>query len=92
MKEFVDLRALNQNMAIILDSDKDSPGAELKPAVSRLKSDLSGGGGLVWITEGREVENYINPQILHEALKNTHSTSYKAPAETSPYDHAFYFE
>ena len=92
LKEFIDLRALNQNMAIILDSDKDGPRAKLKPAVSRLKSDLSDGGGLVWITKGREVENYIDPELLHEALEKTHSTSYERPAETGPYDHAFYFE
>lgn len=92
LKEFIDLRSLNQNMAIILDSDKDGPRAKLKPAVSRLKSDLSDGGGVVWITKGREVENYIHPELLHEALRSTHSTSYKAPAETGPYDHAFYFE
>jgi hypothetical protein len=75
LKEFIDLRALNQNIAIILDSDKDGPRAKLKPAVSRLKSDLSDGGGLVWITKRREVENYINPELLHEAPENTHSTS-----------------
>lgn len=92
LKEFIDLRALNQNMAIILDSDKDGPRAKLKPAVSRLKSDLSDGGGLVWITKGREIENYIDPKLLHEALKNTHPTSYKGPEKTGQYDHAFHFE
>ena len=92
LKEFIDLRALNQNMAIILDSDKNDRRAKLKPAVERLKRDLSDRGGLVWITNGREVENYISPELLHEALKNTHSNSYKGPAETGQYDHAFYFE
>lgn len=92
LKEFIDLRALNQNMVIILDSDKDGPRAKLKPAVSRLMRDLSDGGGLVWITEGREVENYVDPKLLHEALGNIHSTTYKGPAETGQYDNAFYFE
>jgi energy-coupling factor transporter ATP-binding protein EcfA2 len=92
LKEFIDLRALNQNMAIVLDSDKDGPRAKLKPAVSRLKRELSDGGGLVWITKGREVENYVDANLLHEALKDTHSTSYKGVVETGPYDHAFYFE
>ncbi|OAN86078.1 ATP-dependent nuclease [Sulfitobacter geojensis] len=92
LKEFIDLRALNQNMAIILDSDKDGPRAKLKPAVSRLKSELSDGGGLVWITKGREVENYVDADLLHEALKDTHPTSYKSTVETGLYDHAFYFK
>ncbi|PIE15324.1 MAG: OLD family endonuclease [Rhodobacterales bacterium] len=92
LKEFIDLRALNQNMAIVLDSDKDGPRAKLKPAVSRLKSELSGGGGLVWITKGREVENYVDANLMHEALKETHPSSYKGTVETGPYDHAFYFE
>lgn len=92
LNEFIDLRALNQNMAIVLDSDKDSPRAKLKPAVSRLKSELSYGDGVVWITKGREVENYVEADLLHEALKETHPSSYKGPAETGQYDHAFYFE
>lgn len=92
LKEFIDLRALNQNMAIVLDSDKDGPRAKLKPAVSRLKSELSDGSGLVWITKGREVENYVDADLLHEALKETHPSSYKGTVETGPYDHAFYFE
>ncbi|WP_065322700.1 AAA family ATPase [Tritonibacter mobilis] len=92
LQEFIDLRALNQNMAIILDSDKDGPRVKLKPAVNRLKSELSDGNGLVWITKGREVENYVDPVLLHEALKSTHSSSYKGPVATGQYDHAFYFE
>jgi len=92
LQEFIDLRALNQNMAIILDSDKDGPRAKLKPAVNRLKSELSDGNGLVWITKGREVENYVDPVLLHEALESTHSSSYKGPVATGQYDHAFYFE
>lgn len=92
LREFIDLRALNQNMAIVLDSDKDGPRAKLKPAVSRLKNELSVGGGLVWITKGREVENYIDSDLLHEALKDTHPSSYKGSDDTGPYDHAYYFE
>ncbi len=92
LKEFIDLRALNRNMAIVLDSDKDGPRAKLKPAVSRLERELSDGGGQVWITKGREVENYIDAELLHEALKDTHSSSYKGRVATGPYDHAFYFE
>ena len=92
LKEFIDLKALNQNMAIVLDSDKDGPRTKLKPAVSRLKNELSTGSGLVWITKGREIENYIDVDLLHEALKDTHSSCYKGPFKTGPYDHAYYFE
>ncbi|NOE28351.1 hypothetical protein [Ruegeria sp. HKCCD6157] len=47
---------------------------------------------MVWVTKGREVENYVDPIDLHEALKSIHSTIYKEPLETGRFDHAFYFK
>ncbi|MCK7613075.1 AAA family ATPase [Roseibium sediminicola] len=94
IKEFIDLKLLNQNMAIVLDSDKDSPRAKLKPAVDRINKDFSDKkeNSMVWITKGREVENYVNPDVLHDALKRTHPTLYKGPTQFGPYDNSFHFE
>ncbi len=90
--DFIKLRELNRNLAVIIDSDKASAQAKLKPAALRIKNEMSDGGGLVWITKGREIENYVDPELLQSALKSCHPKIYKAPDKVGPYDHAFYFE
>ncbi|UFI03644.1 AAA family ATPase [Roseibium aggregatum] len=94
LKEFIDLKLLNQNMAIVLDSDKSSEKAKLKNAVTRIKKEFDeiGESSAVWITKGREVENYVEPETLHLALKQTHPTIYKGPSSIGQFDNSFYFE
>lgn len=89
--EFIDLKALNQNMAIVLDSDKDKARGKLKPAVRRLRSELDDANSMVWVTRGREIENYVDPETLHQALQTVHSSIYKKPIATGQYDNSFYF-
>jgi hypothetical protein len=90
--DFIKLQELNRNFVIVVDSDRASPTDELKPAAQRLCRELHGGEGKVWITHGREIENYIEPDVLHAALKKHHSTLYEGPDQTGEHDHAFYFE
>lgn len=89
--EFIKLREINRNMAIILDSDRESEADELKPHVARIVEEMTNGPGVVWVTAGREIENYIEGTALQAALKKVHSRTYKAPCKTGQFDHAFYF-
>lgn len=89
---FIKLRDLNRNIAVVIDSDKDGPCTQLKPAARRLKEEMSKDGGIVWITEGREIENYLPHEQLQEALRKRHAKVYGAPLANGAYDHAFYFE
>ncbi len=91
LEQFIRLRQLNRNMAMIVDSDKETSRAKLKPAVKRLKTEMADGAGLIWITKGREIENYVDPEQLHAALKQRHPKVYGAQASIGPYDHAFHF-
>jgi hypothetical protein len=91
LKDFIRLRDLNSNMVVLIDSDRDKENAPLKPHAERLRSELTGAGCMVWITEGREIENYVQATSLQEALKSIHSKIYLEPAKTGKYDHAFYF-
>lgn len=88
---FIELRKLNRNMAIILDSDRGCEDADLKPHAERIRHEIEEEGGLVWITKGREIENYVDGDKLQEALKAIHSRIYGRPGPTGPFDHAFYF-
>lgn len=91
VEKFIRLRDINRNMAILIDSDRDAEAAPLKINVERISKGMNSGDGMVWITQGREVENYVDGTKLQDALKAVHSTLYKAPGKTGPYDHAFYF-
>jgi hypothetical protein len=89
--DFIKLRDLNRNIAVVIDSDRDKPRAQLKPAVRRLKEEMSENGGVVWVTKGREIENYVPFDRLQEALRDRHPKVYGAPLASGAYEHAFYF-
>lgn len=91
VEEFIRLRQLNRNLAIVIDSDKNSPQSRLKPAAQRLLEEMKDSESIVWITKGREIENYVDPTVLQEALKTLHPSIYLKPDKVGPYDHAFYF-
>lgn len=90
--DFIKLRDLNRNIAVVIDSDKDTPRAQLKPATKRLKEEMSKVGGIVWVTKGREIENYLLHDRLQDTLRARHPKVYGAPLAGGAYDHAFYFE
>ncbi|GHA63022.1 hypothetical protein GCM10008927_30510 [Amylibacter ulvae] len=78
-------------MAIVLDSDKGDDESELKPHAQRIVTEMSEGAGVVWVTAGREIENYVDGGELQSALKTLHPRLYKKAGKTGQYDHAFYF-
>ena len=89
--KFIELRRLNRNTAIVLDSDRESADAPLKSNAQRIVDEMGKDGGIVWVTAGREVENYVDGDRIQAALKAIHPRLYKAPCPTGPFDHAFYF-
>jgi hypothetical protein len=91
MDEFIKLRDLNRNMAIIIDSDRECGTADLKPHAQRLLEEMNNNGGFVWITAGREMENYVEGARLQKALRELHPRLFVAEGKTGQYDHAFYF-
>lgn len=91
VSNFVSLRQINQNMILVVDSDKERADASLKGNVQRLVSELGEDSDAIWISAGREIENYIDPLLLHEALQAVHSKTYIAPASTGQFDHSFYY-
>lgn len=91
LAEFIKLRDLNRNMAIVLDSDRDAATSALKPQAERLVDDMGKGAGVAWVTAGREVENYVDGSKLQAALKQQHGRLYLEAGKTGQFDHAFYF-
>jgi hypothetical protein len=89
--EFIDLKALNRNTAIIIDSDKSKPNDKINPTKSRLMKEFQS-GGVSWVTAGREIENYVDHQTLHEAIKIVYGDVYDKPLASTKYSHALHFK
>lgn len=89
--DFIRLRLLGRHMAVLIDSDRDSAKAPLKPAAARLQAEGAQADVLVWVTEGREVENYLPGDAVQAALQKIHPKRYQAPSAHGPYDHSYYF-
>lgn len=92
LDDFIKLRELNRNMAIVLDSDRSSESDALKPHAKRLVDEMGQGVGRAWVTAGREIENYVEGSKLQDALKEVHPQIYKTAGKTGKFDHSFYFK
>lgn len=70
--DLISLKQLNRNSAIIIDSDKSAENSEINPTKQRLQLEFNKKSGFCWITEGKEIENYIPDYILSEAIGKIH--------------------
>jgi len=91
VRELIELRNLNRNSAMIIDSDRNRKNDPINKTKERLKSQFAEAPGMVWITAGREIENYIDHATLQEAVAKVHATKYGKPHKAGPFDHALHF-
>ncbi|NOU06589.1 MAG: ATP-binding protein [Hyphomicrobiaceae bacterium] len=68
-RELIDLLPINRFPAIILDSDKRKKGQQLNSTKRRLCAEFEKINGFSWVTEGREIENYVPYDIREQTLK-----------------------
>ena len=73
----VNTLSINRNVALLMDSDRHlgggrtAQGRTRKPRLGindtkkRIKEEIASVNGFVWVTEGREVENYMPDAVLH---------------------------
>jgi len=92
LEGFIQLRSLNRNSAIVIDSDMTSSRDRINATKTRLKEEFSKDSGFCWITEGREIENYVDHEVLKEAVKVLNAEVYDMPSDGGQYDHALYFQ
>jgi len=91
VKDFIELRRLNRHLAIVMDSDKKGAYSHVNKTKKRVLGEFDRDGGVGWLTAGREIENYVDPDMLHAALKECYAGVYAGPAEVGQYDHALHF-
>lgn len=69
---FISLRRLNRRGVMLIDSDRDKPRTPINATKRRLQEEFDSGPGHAWITEGREIENYLQPTQLKKGIAVVH--------------------
>jgi predicted ATPase len=70
--DFVRLSSLNRNASMVIDSDKNTPDQAINATKTRVKENFKSNQCLVWITEGRTIENYVAEPVLNKAVCTVH--------------------
>lgn len=87
----ISLPRLNQNMCVVIDSDRTTAKPRINKTKSRIKSELESANSLAWITAGREIENYIPEATMTKALSEVYPNKYKSRLSTGDLDHILPF-
>jgi len=74
IEEFIQLCKLNRHAAIVIDRDTDSAHKRINQTKKRVMENFEQNRCVVWITAGREIENYIGETAYNKALRESHQT------------------
>ncbi|WDA40282.1 ATP-binding protein [Erythrobacter sp. BLCC-B19] len=72
VNDFIQLLPINRSVAILIDSDLGAAGQSLRTTKTRVESEVNRIGGYSWVTDGREIENYVSYDIREMAVKEVH--------------------
>lgn len=93
VNDFISLKSINHNMAVIFDSDKVNKDDAINKTKQRVIDELTDSGNTVaWLTDGREIENYVDYDLLQKCIAEVHPKLYGAPDKGGKYGHAFYYK
>jgi predicted ATPase len=90
VEDFISLRRLNRYIAIVIDSDRSAPRRHPNQTKKRVRKEFDKGPGFAWITKGREIENYVQPELLEEAVRRVHPQAVRL-ASTGLYDKCLHY-
>lgn len=65
-EDLVKALSISRNFAVYMDSDKEIESHKLKSRVERVAKEVEVNHGLGWISEGREIENYLPEAVLSQ--------------------------
>ena len=74
---------LSRRFCVLMDSDKRSKAARINTTKKRVEAECKNSNAMCWITRGREIENYIPPEVFQNCIINGISEA------SSPYDSVF---
>jgi hypothetical protein len=87
--EFISLRRLNRNIAILIDSDKKTAAAKLNDTKKRIVAEF--GSENTWVTAGREIENYVPVKLISLALSTMYASKFYSLVADGRYEHRLVF-
>lgn len=64
--ELIRILLINRNGLIVMDSDLDNNEDTIRETKQRIKKEFEDKNMFVWVTMGREIENYISSNDLNE--------------------------
>lgn len=65
-KDLVNMVTINRHSALVMDSDKKNSKSDINTTKKRIKEELENNGFLCWVTDGREIENYISAETVNK--------------------------
>ncbi|MEZ6098144.1 MAG: AAA family ATPase [Pirellulaceae bacterium] len=68
LEEYICLLRANRRVCLVMDSDRQKRDSALNSTKLRLQKEVEDSGGLVWITGGREIENYVHADVVARTL------------------------
>jgi len=71
--EFIQLSNIHQHSCIVIDSDRTKPGERLNKTKYRIINNFKENKQQVWVTKGREIENYISKATWIKAVNELYS-------------------
>lgn len=78
--ELINLLRVNNNIVVVCDGDRKDPKARIKNRVRRINAEVRKiPGSHIWVTQAREIENYLPGAIIASALGR--STHYPDPGQ-----------
>ncbi|WP_083628164.1 AAA family ATPase [Geodermatophilus nigrescens] len=78
--DFIRLHRLNRSMAVVIDSDRRQSTAGINSTKARVVDELSSDpSSLAWVTDGREIENYIPADIFADAFSEVSGRDVATP-------------
>jgi putative ATP-dependent endonuclease of the OLD family len=66
--EAMKILGINRNALMLMDSDKRARNAQLNTTKRRIIDEFGSFGGMVWVTKGRAIENYLPLAALKKML------------------------
>lgn len=76
-EDFISMLKININSIIVIDSDKESYDDYLNETKKRIIDSCKSRKSKVWVTDGREIENYLDQDLLRESIASVHPSFYK---------------
>lgn len=77
ISDAIQILKVNRNAIVIMDSDKSNSGDELNKTKQRIESEVEGLDGFSWVTDGREIENYIPMNAIRNLYEVKESPNLK---------------